>query len=77
MKLPLTDDDQATARELYRKWFALHPTTKNPSDINSKAKFDFAFSIGWENLRLMLRARKANVKTYAYPFPWTQADYWK
>jgi hypothetical protein len=76
MKIPLTESDQAAAKELYRKWFALHPAVKNPSDMNSKAKFDFAGSIGWENLRLMQRARKANVKTYGYPFPWTQADYW-
>jgi hypothetical protein len=68
--------DLRTAKQLYARWFAKYPTAKNPTDVNTRAKYDFAVAIGWEKLSLMLRARKANTEKNGYPFPWTKPDYW-
>ena len=35
---------------------------KNPSDINCEEKYYFALGIGWQNLQLMQKARKNNIK---------------
>jgi len=70
------EKDVRQAKALFARWFAKYPTVPNPTDINSRAKFNFAVEIGYDNLSLMLRFRKSNVKRTGYPYPWTQAEYW-
>ncbi len=69
--------EQEEAKRLYGEWFKYYPDIKNPSDINSKFKFDHVMGIGWEKLKLMQKARKLNVSRFGYPFDWTKSDYWK
>ena len=56
----LNEQETKQARQLYCRWFAKFPKMKNPTDINSRSKYDFAVQIGWEKMRLMMTARKAN-----------------
>lgn len=69
--------DVRKTKSLYARWFAKYPTIANPTDVNSRAKFNFAVEIGWDNLALMLRFRKSNVKRTNYQYPWTKAEYWE
>jgi len=73
---PMTPEEQDKAKTLYGEWFAKYPGVKNPSDINCQTKYDHFMKAGWENLQLMQRARKSNVKKYGYPSPWTKPEYW-
>lgn len=72
----MNPDEQRQAYVLYCRWFAKYPTVKNPTDVNSRVKYDFAVQVGWEKLSLMLRARKANTAANGYPYPWTKPEYW-
>lgn len=72
----LNEQETRQAQQLYCRWFAKFPKMKNPTDINSRTKYDFAMQIGWEKMRLMMTARKANTDKNGYPYPWTKADYW-
>lgn len=53
----LKDMDQV--KKDYQDFFRKHPNQKNPSDINTEEKFNFAIKIGWKRLRAMQNARKA------------------
>lgn len=66
---------EALAKDGYQRWFA-RCSEKNPSDINSKEKYDFAAEIGWEQLQAMQRARKQNTAANGYPYSWTQREFW-
>ena len=76
-RLPLGAYEERHARNLYGKWFRENPKVKNPSDVNSSDKFNFAMDIGWPRLALMQKARKANTGKYGYPYPWTKWEYWE
>ncbi len=58
------------AEEDYANFFNMHPSQKNPGDINTKETFEFAVEIGWERLRVMQACRK-NGEAFTRP----QADY--
>ena len=75
-KHPLSSDDQDKAKALFSDWFSKYPNIKNPTDINSRQKYDYFMKAGWETLQLMQKARKTNVGQYGYPSPWTKAEYW-
>ena len=79
MRIPphWTESEAREARNLYRRWFALNPKTKNPTDVNTEAKYEFAKAIGWRRFKLMQSARKTNVATYDYPIEWTKPAYWE
>lgn len=72
----LTAGEALTAKLLFGRWFKAGGA-KNPTDINTRAKYEFAVSIGWEQFALMQRARKDNVARNNYPFPWTKKEYWR
>ncbi len=72
----LTFEEQRKAQRLYCRWFAKNPKSKNPTDVNNRAKYEFAMQIGWVSLALMLQARKSNTKVNGYPYPWTKPEYW-
>lgn len=74
---PMTQEDIALAKILFKEWFSRHPNIHNPTDINKREKFNFMAEIGWKKFMLMQRARKTNIRVYGYPFPWTKADYWQ
>lgn len=42
----------------YEEFWRKNPEQKNPSDINTVEKFNFAMKIGWRRLRAMQQARK-------------------
>lgn len=46
-------------RKDYEEFWRRHPAQKNPSDINTEEKFNFAMEIGWKRLRAMQQARKS------------------
>ncbi len=70
----LTKPEEQLAEELYRRWFVRYSDLKNPTDINSKEKFEYAFEIGWNNFSLMQKARKANTVKNGFPYPWTKPE---
>ena len=59
----LTPEEEALARRLYAEFFTMCPGKRNPSDINTPEKAQFLIMKGFEQIRLMQRARKAK-----YPF---------
>ena len=63
-------NDVESPRELYGRWFAKHPGVRNPTDINSQAKFLFAVEIGWEQFRSMQQSRKRGDE-------WSKWSYWE
>tara|TARA_R110002020_G_scaffold376130_1_gene587257 strand:+ start:3401 stop:3661 length:261 start_codon:yes stop_codon:yes gene_type:complete len=69
-KHKLNKMDSYKARNLYDYWFSNYPGIKNPSDINTSDKFEFANEIGWVKLSLMQAARKAG-------YEFTRWDHWK
>ena len=68
----LNSEEEIIAKKLYKNFFNQYPNLKNPSDINCEEKYYFALGIGWQNLQLMQKARKNNIKKYDYPYPWTK-----
>ena len=54
----LTAEEEALARSLYEEFWQQHPTLKNPTDINMVEKANFLVLKGFENIRLMQKARK-------------------
>ena len=54
----LTAAEEALARKLYQEFWQLYPQLKNPTDINTPEKASFLIMKGFENIRLMQRARK-------------------
>ena len=73
----LEQQEQRKAKRLFEAFFQENPGAKNPTDINTKAKFDYAVRIGWESLHLMQKARKINTRKNGYPYPWTHADHFR
>lgn len=71
---PLTEKEEQQAKRLFNAWFTVHPDIKNPTDPNTKEKYEFIVKIGWKNLSLMQRARKGNVAANGYPYPWTKGN---
>ena len=69
----LSNEEEFIAKQLYEIFFNQYPNLKNPSDINCEEKYHFALCIGWQNLQLMQKARKNNIKKYNYPYPWTKS----
>jgi len=59
--------NKSQAQKDYERFWNKHPDQKNPSDINTIEKFNFAVSIGWTRLREMQRARKQGA-------PYTKRD---
>ncbi len=57
-KKTLTAAQEANAKALYEEFWAKHPHEPNPSDINTRAKAEFLFMKGFENISLMQNARK-------------------
>ena len=43
-------------RKDYEDFWSQYPDQKNPADVNTKEKFDFAMSIGWRRFSAMQRA---------------------
>jgi len=72
----IVEMESMTANELFALWFEENPGAKNPTDINTLQKYEFAKRVGWDNLRKMNQARKANTAKNGYPNPWTKADYY-
>ena len=68
-KQTLTESDQAEAKALYEEFWAMHPDIRNPSDINRVEKANFLILKGFEQIRLMQRARKQ-----AYDFTRPEED---
>lgn len=54
----ITNEEEQQARQDYLLFWERHPTQRNPSDINTKEKFDFAMEIGWRRLQVMQHFRK-------------------
>ncbi len=65
------------AKEGYGKFFGENPSTKNPTDINSREKLDFFVRNGFDLLFEMQEARKQNTEKNGKPNPWTKLEYWK
>ena len=63
----LTAAEARIAKSLYRRWFSKNPGAKNPSDVNTKDKYKFWFSLGWESLELCQRARRITLLTTSGP----------
>ena len=57
-KHTLSPEEEAQARALYEEFWEMHPNIKNPTDINRVEKANFLILKGFENVRLMQRARK-------------------
>ena len=72
----LTPEEQRIAKDLYKEWFANNPGVKNPTDPNTREKYNNMVAIGWELFSLMQQARKFNTEHNGYPYPWTKASYW-
>jgi len=72
----LTAEEQRIARDLYQVWFAANPGVKNPTDPNTREKYDNMVRLGWELFSLMQAARKFNTEANEYPYPWTRWEYW-
>ena len=51
-------NEMTLAEKLYDDFFRRYPDLKNPTDLNTREKFEFAVKVGWENYCLMQRARK-------------------
>ena len=49
---------QEQAKKDYEEFFRLNPDQQNPTDINTKEKFEFMIGIGWQRLWEMRKARK-------------------
>ena len=56
----LSADSQAQAVADYNLFFSLHPTQKNPTDLNTNEKCDFFEAIGRPRFAAMQAARKAS-----------------
>ena len=50
--------DYDRAEAYYRKWFVEMQGCRNPTDVNTLAKFNFAMSVGWEVFSDMQTCRK-------------------
>lgn len=72
----LTQEEERIAKGLYQEWFAANPGVKNPTDPNTKEKYDNMVAMGWELFSLMQQARKFNTEINKYPYPWTRWSYW-
>ncbi len=64
------------AKSGYELFFRENPSTRNPTDINSREKFDFFVRNGWDLLSSMQEARKQNTEKNGRPNPWTKLEYW-
>jgi len=49
---------QQQAEADYDEFFKRFPSQKNPGDINTVDKFNFAVEIGWDRLRILQACRK-------------------
>ena len=63
------EEGVSIAKWNYGCFFESHPDYKNPSDIDCRAKVEFAERIGWMGTVWMHKARKAS-------YPWTVRAYW-
>lgn len=72
----LTKEEERIAKGLYGDWFRDNPGVKNPTDPNTKEKYDNMVALGWELFSLMQQARKFNTEQNKYPYPWTRWNYW-
>ena len=59
-------EDIERAKNLYRYFWQLYPGIPNPSEINTKEKFDFLKLISYQDLALMQRVRKQGAKKYPF-----------
>ena len=73
----LTHRDIEKAMRLYRLWFKNNPSTRNPTDMNTRSKYEFCLSIGYEDYKLMQRCRKTHTQVCGWPHPWTKPEYWE
>ena len=73
----LTAEEQRIARDLFREWFTANPGVKNPTDPNTREKYDNMVRLGWELFSLMQQARKFNTEINGYPYQWTRWEYWE
>lgn len=58
------------AKTLFQRWFKKHPTERNPSDLNTQEKFDYAMGMGFEKHRTMEYLRKQGAAC-------TKPEYWE
>ena len=72
----LTPAEERIAKSLYADWFKKNPGVKNPTDPNTREKFDYMKSLEWELFSLMQQARKFNTEANKYPYPFTKWEYW-
>lgn len=73
----LSEGEVAIAKQGFESFFTSNPGVKNPTDLNSELKWEWFFRhAGWDEYRLMQRARKCHTKKNGMPYPWTQARYW-
>ncbi len=61
-KKTLSTSEESKAKKLYKEFWKINPNMKNPSDINKPEKADFLTKKGFENIRLMQKARKQGYK---------------
>ena len=73
----LTTGEQEIAKQLFRQWFTKNPGVKNPTDPNSRKKYENMVWLGWRLFSIMQQARKTNTKANGLPYPWTQWEYWE
>jgi len=66
----LNPADTARAKRLYDAFFATHKQS-NPTDLNTEAKYEHAFDIGFEGYVLMQQARKESHNFTRYEI-WVQ-----
>ena len=71
MKSLLSEQEEEKAKKLYKEFWDKYPNIPNPTDINTKEKFDFFKTKTYEDLQLMQQARKIGSKTY----PFTKENY--
>lgn len=75
MRGKLSASDAKWAKEMYLVFFKRH-WQKNPTDLNTREKFEYAREISWDNYSLMQLARKSHTKKNGWPYPWTHRDWW-
>ena len=54
-----------TSEDAYRLFFTTHPGQKNPTDLNTREKYEFMREVGYELFREMQCDRKRSE-------PWTK-----
>lgn len=67
--LILAKSPECSVANYYRNFFARNPFQTNPTDINTREKFDFAVEQNWFGFADMQAARKRGE-------PWTKLSWW-